>query len=158
MKVNKNPSNNSVHLRTASEDDAELLFEWANDKDVRNNSFSTHQITHEEHMAWFGQLLANKDARQYILMTGNEAVGQIRVNIEDDSARISYSIASDYRRMGYGKLIISLLPDVIRTDFPDVKKLIAEVKPNNIGSRKAFIDNQFTEKNVVYELELVTDK
>ena len=109
-------------------------------------------------MAWFRRLLANKDARQYILMSDDEAVGQIRVNIEDDSARISYSIAPDYRQMGYGKLIISLLPDVIITDFPDIKKLIAEVKPNNIGSRKAFIDNQFIEKNVVYEWELVTDK
>ena len=41
-----------VHIREAGIADAELLFAWANDMDVRRNAFSQHEISWEEHTAW----------------------------------------------------------------------------------------------------------
>ncbi|WP_158002136.1 hypothetical protein [Clostridium botulinum] len=36
-------------LRKVNEKDCEPLFQWANDKEVRKNSFNTEDIIYEEH-------------------------------------------------------------------------------------------------------------
>ena len=40
---------NKLYLRTADENDMDLLFQWANDPDVRKNSFHSEPISYETH-------------------------------------------------------------------------------------------------------------
>ena len=42
-----------LSLRKVNLNDVELIFKWANDPDVRNNSFNTNQIVWDEHVKWF---------------------------------------------------------------------------------------------------------
>lgn len=142
------------YLREAAEQDMDLLFHWANEKSVRENSFSTKYITYEEHQRWFKNFLKRDDAKQYIYMHDGEAVGQTRVVIEGERAEIGYSICSQKRGMGHGKEMIQLIKERVKQDFPRVKKLTARVKPENIVSQKVFLDMGYSEKYQFYELEI----
>lgn len=151
---------NKLYLRDVNENDCDLLFTWANDDEVRNNSFNTEKISYDEHRAWFKNALQDEKCRQFILVYNpdNEQsidVGQIRLNIKDDnSAEIDYSIASDYRTMGFGKVLINLICRKVNDSYPQIHLLIASVKPGNIASKKVFLDNGFSEKCSVYEYDL----
>lgn len=141
------------YLRYAVEEDMDLLFHWANESTVRKNAFSSAEITHEEHIRWFDNMLMRKDAKQYIYMCNDEPVGQIRIAVSGDIAEISYSICLEKRCMGYAKEMVRLLQGQVQKDFPEVKKLTAKVKPDNIASRKVFLDLGYVHKCNVYEIE-----
>lgn len=96
------------YLRDAVQEDADLLFHWANESTVRKNAFSSAEITYEEHIKWFDNMLVRKDAKQYIYME-DEPVGQIRITVSGDTAEISYSICVEKRCMGYAKEMVGLL-------------------------------------------------
>ena len=87
------------YLRETTEDDADLLFEWTNDASVRENSFSTDEISYDEHIRWFHHMLADDTIRQYIYMHEGEPAGQIRITIDGQTAEIGYSICKEKRGM-----------------------------------------------------------
>ncbi len=143
------------YLRKADKNDMDLLFQWANDRTVRNNSFSTKQIQYEEHKQWYQNLLNRTDCIQYIYMQELESIGQVRLTINGSVAEISYSICEEKRCMGYGKTILRLLYKQVKEDFPQIKKLIAKVKPENIASRKVFTEVGYRECDNVFEIEVI---
>ncbi len=142
------------YLRKASKEDMDLLFAWANEPAVRRNSFSTAEIAYDEHKRWFADLLQRKDSRQYIYMYDNEPIGQARITVSGETAEIGYSICAEKRGMGHGKKLLQQLYKQVREDVPEVKKLIAKVKPDNIASQKAFRDAGYLEKYRAYEISL----
>ncbi len=142
------------YLRKATLQDLDLLFAWVNDRSVRKNAFSTSDIVYEEHKKWYEQLFMRNDVMQYIYMCDNQPIGQVRINIENETAEIDYSICPQKRSLGHGKEMIHLLKEQVKQDFPNVKKLIAKVKPDNTASQKVFQDTGYTEKYYFYESEL----
>lgn len=143
-----------AYLRNAGESDLDLLFQWINDKEVRKNSFQTKEITYEEHQKWFMDMLQREDVKQYIYVLEEESVGQIRICLNKEEAEISYSIAPKYRCMGYGKQMITALKKVVQEEYPKVKRLVAQVKPENVASQKVFLDCGYQEKCREYVLDL----
>lgn len=141
-------------LRYATYEDMDLLFQWANDTEVRNNSFSSARITYEEHKEWYGKLMERKDARQYIFLHDGAAVGQIRIETEAGIGTISYSICKEYRGMGYGTKILQLLAEQVPKDFPGLCKLQGKVKKENVKSQSAFKRAGFETAYQLYELPL----
>lgn len=132
-----------VYLRKGTIDDLDLLFSWANDPLVRKNSFQTEMIPYENHIRWYQHLLERNDAKQYILMEDDTPVGQIRITLTEGKAEIGYSIAKEHRGKGFGGKIIAVLPSAVQQDFPEVKILLAKVKPVNEASKKVFLENGF---------------
>lgn len=128
-----------IYLRLVDDKDMKLLFDWRNDAVVRKNSFSTEPIDWEEHVSWFNATLKNPSVLFFIMMSGKQAVGQIRINLEvDNTAIINYSIAEKYRRSGYGKKILNLAETELYDRFKNKYILKALVKTNNIASQLAF--------------------
>lgn len=144
----------AAYLRIATEEDMDLLFEWANEASVRANSFSTSMIPYEEHKSWYKRIMSRTDCRQYIYMYGGQAVGQIRVSVSEDVAEVSYSICAGMRGMGHGKNMLQCLSRQMKCDYPQVQKLVAKVKPGNTASAKAFSDTGYIKKYEVYELDI----
>lgn len=142
------------YLRRAMKSDMDLLFQWANDKEVRKNSFQTKEITYEEHRKWFMDMLNRKDVKQYIYMLEEESVGQVRICLAGEEAEISYSIAPQYRCMGYGKQMIAALKKRVQEEYPEIKRLVARVKPENVASQKIFSDCGYYEKSKKFVLDL----
>ena len=124
------------YLRKACEEDMNLLFEWANDPKVRQNAFHTEAIPYEEHQKWFYGLMKDEKRVQYIFMEEN----------------IGYSIASSMRGKGYGRKLLSLAQEEFFASYPMVKKLIGQVKKENMASKKCFADSGFEESFTQFEL------
>lgn len=142
-----------IYLREALQSDVDLLYEWANDPNVRQNSFQSEEIPYETHLEWFDCMMGNKDIAQYILMDGEEPVGQIRLIINGSEAEIGYSISSHHRRKGYGRMILRLILEEANLKFPEVQKLVAKVKPENIVSKKLFESEGYDMKYSCYALD-----
>ncbi len=142
------------YLRAAFEEDMDLLFEWANETAVRENSFSTSAIEYEEHKTWYQKILVSEDCRQYIYMYDSEPVGQVRVFISGVTAEVGYSICVSKRGMGHGKNMLHLLKERVKHEFPEIQRLTAKVKPGNKASQKVFLDEGYQEQYRYYELDI----
>lgn len=53
-------------LRPLAEEDLPLVLAWRNAPEVRRNMYSRHEITKEEHLAWFGRLQHDPQSRWFI--------------------------------------------------------------------------------------------
>lgn len=142
------------YLREATEDDIDLLFEWANETGVRKNSFSEKAITYKEHIEWFKNLQSKEHVKQFIFICHGQPAGQIRITIDSDEAEIAYSIRAEKRHMGLGKEMLALLALQVKQEYPEVKKLTAKVKPDNLASQQAFLGMGYEQKYYAYEIEV----
>lgn len=128
-----------LYLKKVTRNDMDLLYEWANDSEVRKNAFHTEPIPYENHVKWFAKMLADVSVHQYILYQEEVPVGQIRLNVEDGEALIDYSISAKHRGKGYGSALLELVKKRIATDkISNVTKLVGQVKYENTASARAF--------------------
>lgn len=111
------------YLRKADMNDCNLLFEWANLPSVRQNSFSAGKISYDEYMKWFYSVLKRNNCMQYIFMENDIPIGQARIEINDNVAEISYSIAPERCSQGYDKRLLESLCDEAYKEFPNIKKI-----------------------------------
>lgn len=134
----------TLTLRLASQEDCRRLWEWANDPDVRNFSFSSEAILWEDHVRWFNLKLNDSNCITYIALNKQgSAIGQIRYDqINQKDAIISLIVDKEYRHQGYGTKLILLGSHEIFT-ITNIQTLHAYIKPTNFASRQAFIKAGF---------------
>ncbi|MDE6744253.1 MAG: GNAT family N-acetyltransferase [Lachnospiraceae bacterium] len=125
----------SLYLRKANERDKKKLFDWANESETRANSFHQEKISWEEHTGWYDRMMQAEDVLLYIAMDFMKPVGQVRLNIEDEAGRISYSVDEECRGDHLGQKMLALLEKEVAGK---VARLVAEVKPDNMASRWNF--------------------
>lgn len=142
------------YLREAQEKAVDLLYLWANEENIRKNSFHQKTISYDEHLSRFRGMLITSNKKQYLYIDDGKPTGQIQVVADGDAAEISYSIAVEKRCMRYAKKMLLLLEKRVQQDFPEVKRLIAKVKSSNIASQTVFRNLQYENKCEVYELTL----
>lgn len=129
----------SAVLKRACYADMDLLFQWANDSQVRKNAFHTEQIPYEEHVKWFEKMMKDLSVYQYLLYEDDIPIGQIRLNVEGGAAMIDYSISAGYRGKGYGSRMLCLIEEQVAKDkLTDITTLIGQVKYENTASAHAF--------------------
>ncbi|NEO03927.1 MAG: GNAT family N-acetyltransferase, partial [Moorea sp. SIO3I7] len=134
-----------LRLRAVGEDDGELLWQWANDPEVRLRSFSSKPIPWDEHVQWFNLKLKSSDCKFYIaLNTQDIPIGSIRFDIDHNEATVSICVNSEHRGQGYGSTLINLASTAIfRTSH--TAKINAYIKPDNLASIRAFLKAGFKE-------------
>lgn len=147
-------SKKNIYLRKATEEDIDLLFEWANDPVVRVNSFNIEPIPYEKHVKWFKKIMDDPNVLQFILMDEDIPVGQIRLNVNGDEAEIGYSIGNEFRGKGYGRRILQLVFDEVQKNHHEISSLIAKVKPENIASNKLFVSEGYGIEYTCYTLKI----
>lgn len=136
-------------LREATIDDALLLFDWVNDKDVRLNSINQETIIWENHLKWLESRLNSKETFIYILTDGEINYGQIRIDNHNHWWIIDYSIDVNNRGKRFGSLLVNLLIEKCKNfNFK------AFVKKSNLSSIQVFVKLGFIE--VKGELESMT--
>lgn len=120
--------------RNANSSDVHLLFKWANDSDVRENAFNSEKISFESHKLWLSKKLRNKKCEILIFNNiQNIEIGQVRIELKNNSWLIDYSVDKSFRGLGIGRLMIKHLIEN-RSNY----KFRALVKNSNIGSKKVF--------------------
>ena len=65
----------------------------------------------------------------------------------------TYSIAPQERGKGYGKKIVHLAVMKIKSDYPEIIKIRALIKPQNEASIICFQHNGFVESYRTYEID-----
>lgn len=143
-----------IFLREASAEDCDLLYEWANDPKVRENSFHTEQISYKEHVSWFARMMEADEVRQFILMDQDQPVGQIRIRLQGEEAEIGYSVPASHRGKGYGRKLLELLFQKVQTDFSQVHFLAAKVKAGNYASKKLFESEGYVMEHLCYQKQI----
>jgi len=115
-------------------DDACLLWEWANDPEVRRHSFHPEPIPWENHLGWLRSRLAEPDSKFFIARTSSgEAIGQIRLQAQSPGqALIHLSAAPTWRGRGAGARMLQL------AESAGFRRLHARVKQDNTASLRMF--------------------
>ncbi|MGB3081928.1 MAG: GNAT family N-acetyltransferase [Candidatus Omnitrophota bacterium] len=141
---------NTINFREACSDDCKLLFEWANQSEVRENAFSAKSIEWEEHKNWFYGKMESKNSHIFILCDNqNSPVGQVRYDIDDGGvAEVDINIDASFRGRNYGTWGLKKTSTHV-LDKLWVKKIIAHIKKENLVSLKAFEKAGFINQGVV---------
>ncbi|WP_392534976.1 GNAT family N-acetyltransferase [Nostoc sp. C117] len=138
-----------LKLRLVSKEDCKLLWEWANDPEVRASAFSLEPIPWETHIQWFTKKL--KDENCYIFIALDKQyipIGQVRFDmLNNKEAEIDLSLERKKRGLGYGSLLINIAINSFST-FTTVQIVHAFIKPNNKASMQAFQKAKFRKVNI----------
>jgi UDP-2,4-diacetamido-2,4,6-trideoxy-beta-L-altropyranose hydrolase len=128
-----------LQLRPVNERDLRMLWEWANDSQVRAASFSSEPIPWATHVAWFAEKM--RKGRCHILIAENAQnipVGQIRFDGREDG---DFEIAISLERLRRGQGLAALLIEEaarLASKTGLCSRLHAFVKAGNVASVKAF--------------------
>jgi RimJ/RimL family protein N-acetyltransferase len=123
-------------FRPATDDDAEVLFRWANDPTTREASFDSSPIEWQRHVAWLNQKRSSPGCLLLMAEIGSDAVGVVRFDIDGD-ATVSVTIAPEHRGQG-------LAARVIRGGCRELfartraRAAVAWIKSGNSASLRAF--------------------
>lgn len=127
-----------IDLRDAGPDDVELIWRWANDPDVRRQSFSVDAIPLEHHRSWFGRRLTDPDAEMFVAELGGRPFGQVRFERSPGAHdwTLGYSIAAGFRGRGLAAPMLVAAVARLRRRHHDAG-VEALVNPHNPASAKA---------------------
>lgn len=148
--------------------DAELLYEWKNDKATIENSITKRGVTMEEHLKWLQGVINNPNRQLFILDVDGISVGQLRLDLEvmstaemvetkevksdfaetiggkEITAEISYGLGAEHRGKGLGKVLLEEAETLAK--LFRITELTAEVLPHNVASQRLFQKLGYTEE------------
>lgn len=124
-----------MHIREATQDDREVIWEWANDPETRAQSFDRSAIPWRDHVAWFEGVLAD-EYRILVVGCDPEPVGMVRFDIDGDDATISVNLAPTSRGRGLGVRLITEATAWFHERHP--MAVTAWIRPTNLSSVRAF--------------------
>lgn len=70
-------------LRPIRDDELELMLSWRNAPSVRANMYTQHEISIEEHRAWWGKTLQRDDQRYFMYENAGTPLGVVGFNAID---------------------------------------------------------------------------
>ena len=129
-------------VRAVREDDARLLWEWANDPGVRQAAFSPAPIPWEDHLRWFAAKRADPNTRMFVVEDEAGPAAQVRFDADGAEAEIHVSVAADRRGRGLGPAVIDAAARAFLADVR-VDRIVARIRPENRPSTVAFGDARF---------------
>lgn len=139
-------SQGAVSLRPAKEADETLLLRWANDRQVRANSFSPDLIAVADHHHWFQKGLADSN-RLLLIATAADGcpIGQIRFDLQPASAaggaseaKVDLSLDRSARGNGLAAELVRLGLQAMEQRWGPDTDGVAEVLPSNTSSNACF--------------------
>lgn len=137
-------------LRRATMGDMRDIFEWNNHPLSRKNSFRSGPISWDEHERWFAERLGDDLTTIYILCSDDKKLGSARFEEKQSSIRISIMLNPDYFGKRLGSELIRLATEKYIHEKRPEKQIIAEVKGDNLPSKKSFLRAGFEEEYTVY--------
>jgi UDP-2,4-diacetamido-2,4,6-trideoxy-beta-L-altropyranose hydrolase len=127
-----------LELRRARGEDCRLIWEWANDPELRAVSFSSEPIPWENHVRWYAGKSVHPACFFYVATNGcGQPIGQVRFELANHEAVISVSLAPSSRGKGYGTaLIVRGIEQFFSESGADL--IHAYIKTDNSTSVRAF--------------------
>jgi RimJ/RimL family protein N-acetyltransferase len=136
-------------LRPAALSDEGLYLAWANDPEVRLQSFNTDPIPLDQHQRWFRSRLQSPDALQRVLVDREGLpLGQIRFErsaTEPARAVIGFSLDPVARGYGLASELLQLGVADLARQWGAAVEAYGEVRAANATSARAFLRAGFAE-------------
>lgn len=129
----------NFYLRKVKAEDVDLLYHWANESEVRRNSLQTASISYDEHIEWFHNKLKSNTSDLFIYCTKQENIGHIRLEYNQKTAVVNFSIDKSYRGKGFGIHMLTLSEDYLKQNRLNITCMNAIVKKENVPSQKVFL-------------------
>jgi RimJ/RimL family protein N-acetyltransferase len=134
-----------VFFRNASNADARLLWEWANDPLTRASSFSSTPIPWEEHEGWLRRRLAQSGPFYLAVDGGLTPLAVVRFDEKaGGTVLISYNLAPGVRGKDLSTLILGRACESFRRQNPRAE-IHAWIKNDNLASQRCFVRAGFRE-------------
>lgn len=132
--------------RPARLEDEDRILRWANDLQVRRNSFNPGLIPSATHHAWFQKRLQMPGHCRLFIVESLEGypVGQVRFERSDGEWELHYGIDACYRRRGIAANFLATALHAFGKEFPDAR-VFGRVKPENEASCRVFRKLGFVE-------------
>ena len=139
-------SRGPISLRRVDSRDEALLLKWANDPEVRANSFSHDSISPADHHKWFHKGLGDPNRLLLIAMSSDGCpIGQIRFDRTlatgpsgADEALIGLSLEQCARGCGLAVPLVSLGLQAMEQQWGSNTHAVAEVLSSNAASNACF--------------------
>jgi RimJ/RimL family protein N-acetyltransferase len=132
-----------LRMRRTVPDDCRILWDWANDPEVRAASFSIGSIPWEAHVAWFRAKLDDPCAILYTATYADDGpVGQVRFQQTGPRATLSIGMAKAFRGRGLGRMLLFLACERLFRESK-LDAIDAYVKPDNETSLRLFSNAGF---------------
>lgn len=150
----------ALQLRSATINDMNMYFEWANDPDVRAMAFNQQQIEVDVHQRWFENKLKAKDVMLLVAEVSQVSIGQVRLELikGSDRALLDYSLSASVRGMGLSPLMLQqACYKAFSKGFST--EIIARVKRQNTASCRAlqkagFILSEHQQEHLEYSFKI----
>lgn len=141
-----------ISLRRAAPEDSEAVHKWRNDPTTRQYVFDPREINFSEHDSWFQTTLKNNKRILLIAESKGSPVGVLRYDlIEEDTALTSIYLVPGLYGRNYGTRILNEGTKWMKQYFSGVTNLIAEIKPENAASLRAFSEAGYFEQKRVFK-------
>ena len=95
-----------MQIREATESDTKLIYNWSNDPFVRAQSFYANAIVFENHKKWFNEKLKNDNSLLLINKLGENNIGLVRFELENDKCTVGILIDEKFRGKGFSSLML----------------------------------------------------
>jgi spore coat polysaccharide biosynthesis predicted glycosyltransferase SpsG/L-amino acid N-acyltransferase YncA len=132
-------------FREIKEEDCLKIFEIANDDEVRQSSFNSEKIKLENHKIWFKTILTSDLTKFYVMEYGDDIIGQLRFDFDEDVPVVSISLNKKYRGLGLSKYLLSNGLKHVGED----QKITAYIKQDNLKSISFFKSMGFKKEGEV---------
>jgi RimJ/RimL family protein N-acetyltransferase len=137
----------TLTMRPADPNDAMLYFTWANEEQVRKNSFNQAPIEWTNHKKWFEEKVKASGSLLLVAQLQGKPIGQIRFDERETAVfEIDFSIDASFRGKGYGSDILKAGVAQLLQKRSGVKGVVGKVKKENVASGKAFEQAGFKQK------------
>ncbi len=130
--------NEEIWKRKITLKDRNWILKLINEKEIRQNSFTTREISKEENDKYWKKKLKRRDFEAFAIFSGEIPIGIIRI----DKKIVSIAVSKNLRKKGIAFATLSPL---------NLKGCTAEIKPKNIASIKLCKKLGFKEKKIVFE-------
>lgn len=134
---------NRITLRLATIEDDEFFFALRTDPETVRQSFGPAPSWHE-HESWMESSLESPTRRLLVAFESTDfrSIGTGRLDHHGEEVELSWTVAPDSRRKGYGRELIQGLLEYARTVWPGVQ-CTAQIKPDNVASLRAAFEAGF---------------
>ena len=145
---------NPIEIKQAGKDDSINIYEWRNNKKIRDVSINSGVISWEEHQRWFDAVLTDKNRELIIGMTENKPVGVVRFDIENDVAEVSIYLVPEAGYAGQGRNLLLSAERWLNANRPEIKRIHASVLAENDASKNLFLASSYHVNKICYQKDL----
>lgn len=142
-----------INFRKANAEDLRLYYDWANEEQVRKNSFHQGVISFADHVQWFENKIKSPQALLLVFYLESDSIpiGQVRFESESEhTALIGISVDKIFRGKGYASLMLKMACSYYLSQHPG-QVIYAYIKKENEASYVSFVKAGFyKEKEVLY--------